>query len=157
MKRFYLWLMAFVAILAITSCSKNDPVIFDGAFVYLADEQGNTSSTVDWDSQDYLGTYYVYLVTSTTGGDLNVDYELVVGEGLQANVDFKLISSTASPLMFMSGIYKMPIRIEWLKHALDAKKNNSLSIVLTSCSDSRVVLGKPGPDHIGIKYTITKK
>lgn len=140
-----------------SSCSKNDPVIFDDAFVYLADANGASASAVDWDSQNYLATYYVYLVSPAISGDVQVTYDLVVGSGLAEGVDFKTVPSTASPITFTKGIYTMPIRIEWLKHELDATKDNTVRIVLRSCSDPSVQIGRPGPDRLGAEYTITKR
>lgn len=154
-----LTLFGFTLLFALgsSSCSTNDPVVFDDAFVYLADANGASSSTVDWDSQNYLATYYVYLVSPAISGDVQVTYDLVVGNGLAEGVDFKTVASTASPITFTKGIYTMPIRIEWLKHELDATKNNTLRIVLRSCSDPSVQIGKPGPDRLGSEYTITKR
>lgn len=154
-----LFLLGFTLIFALggPSCSKNDPVIFDDAFVYLADANGSSASTVDWDSQNYLATYYVHLVSPTISGEVQVTYDVVVGDGLTEGVDFKTVASTASPITFLKGIYTMPIRIEWLKHELDATKDNTLRIVLRSCSDPAVRIGKPGPDRLGAEYTITKR
>ncbi len=144
-------------LLVLGSCSTNDPVVFDDAFVYLADENGNVSSTIDWNSNNYLATYYVYLVCPSTIGDVSVSYELVAGDGLHSGVDYRHIASTASPLYFARGIYRVPIRIEWLRHELDATKDNTLHIVLTMCTDERVHIGRPGPDSKGSEYVITKR
>ena len=152
-------LFGFILIFALggTSCSTNDPVVFDDAFVYLADANGASASAVDWDSQNYLATYYVYLVSPAISSDVQVTYDLVVGNGLTEGVDFKTVASTASPITFTKGIYTMPIRIEWLKHELDATKDNTVRIVLRSCSNPSVQIGKPGPDRLGSEYTITKR
>lgn len=152
-------ILGLVVIIAFggSSCTKNDPVIFDDAFVYVADANGASSSVVDWESQNYLATYYVYLVSPSLSEDIEVSYDLVVGDGLTEGVDYKVVASTASPITFIQGIYSMPIRIEWLRHELDAKKDNTLRIVLRSCSDPSVQIGKPGPDRLGAEYTIRKR
>lgn len=139
------------------SCSINDPVIFDDAFLYLSDANGGSSSTVDWNSQNYLATYNIHFVSPTLSQDVQVYYDIVVGDGLTEGVDYNVIASTASPVTFAPGITSMPIRIEWLAHQLDAGKDNTLRIVLRSCSDSSVMIGKPGPDKSGSEYTITKR
>lgn len=156
-KALFLWGASLLLAAGSSSCSTNEQVIFDDAFVYLADANGASASTVDWDSQNYLGTYYVYLVTPALDGDVQVTYDLVVGNGLTEGVDFKTVASTASPITFTKGIYTMPIRIEWLKHELDATKDNTVRIVLRSCSNPSVQIGRPGPDHLGSEYTITKR
>lgn len=139
------------------SCSINDPVIFDDAFVYLSDANGASSSTVDSNSQNYLATYNIHLISPVLPHDVQVYYDLVVGDGLTEDVDFRIITSTGSPVTFARGITSMPVRIEWLAHPLDGTKDNTLRIVLRSCSDPSVTIGKPGPDHIGAEYTITKR
>lgn len=157
MKKLRYIILCLAALTALSSCSKNDPVIFDDAFIYVADRNGNAESTIDWDSQNYLGVYNVYLVSPKPKQDITVEYDLVVGDGLAEDVDYKLISSTKSPLYFARGIYMVPIRIEWLKHELDPAKNNSLRIVLRACSDPSVTIGKLGPNRLGNSYTITKQ
>ncbi|MCI1786416.1 MAG: hypothetical protein LKI59_09840 [Bacteroidales bacterium] len=157
MKKILFLLAVSISAAFMVSCSENDPVVFDDAFVYIADESGASSSVMDWESQNYLSTYYVYLVIPAQNTDITVNYDLIAGDGLKEGVDYKLISSTSSPLAFLAGIYKMPIRIEWLKHGLDPSKDNTMQIVLTSCSNTSVRLGKPGPDSIGKIYTIIKK
>lgn len=142
--------------LAVFSCTMNDPIVFDGAFVYIADENGNYSSTVDWESNAYLATYNINLVMPGMNGNVTVEYEIVAGDGLTEGSDYRLIPSTSSPVTFVKGVYKMPIRIEWMKHELDAQKDNTLKIILTDCSDDRIILGLPGPDQIGKEYIITK-
>lgn len=139
------------------SCSENDPVLFEQAFVYIQDKNGMTSSEIPWDSNDNLVTYYVYLVCPGLFGDVSVNYQLNVGDGLTEGVDFRCVNSTSNSITFPQGIYKMPIRIEWLKHELDLDKDNSLTISLVSTDNDRVIIGKPGPDRLCSNYKIIKK
>lgn len=139
------------------ACDRNRPVVFDGAFVHVSDERGFTSSEVSWESNANLVTYYVNLVCPGDFGEVTVDYELVVGNGLEEGVDFKHIASTAGPLSFPSGVYRRPVRIEWLRHEIDPSRDNSVRIRLTGCDHPKVMLGKPGPDRLGREYMITKK
>ena len=154
MKRIAIFLMLFVGLV---SCSVNDPIVFDGAFVYIVDESGQASSEVSWEGDKNMVTYNLNLVCPGDFNDVIVYYELIVGDGLKEGVDFRQISSTASPILFPKGIYTMPIRIEWLRHEIDPNKDNTLTISITGCDDKRVTLGKPGPDKIGKNYIITKK
>ncbi len=142
---------------AVSACSVNEPVVFEDAFVYLSDEKGQISSEIPWDSNHNLMTYYVYLVCPGGFGDVSIDYELIVGDGLKEGVDFKHIRNTASPLSFPEGVYRKPIRIEWLEHELDPRKDNSLTISLIGTDNAKVNLGRPGPGHLGKEYRIRKK
>ena len=150
-------LFGLVLVWTASACSVNEPVLFDDAFVYLVDENGQSSSEIPWDSNHNLQTYYVKLVCPGNFGEVNISYDLIVGDGLKEGVDFKHIRSTASPLVFPDGVYSRPIRIEWLRHELDPEKDNSLTISIAGSSNDQVSLGKPGPDHIGKDYRIVKK
>lgn len=93
--------------------------------------------------------------TKKIAEDVTVDYELVVGDGLQEGVDFRQVSPGSS-IVFPSGVYERPIRIEWLNHMIEAGKNNTVKIVLKSNSKN-FTIGFPGPDHLNSEYTITKQ
>ena len=139
------------------SCSVNDPVVFDDAFVFIEDENGASSSKIQWQSQNYLVTYYIRFVAPAQAKDVTVTYELKVGNGLTEGKDYKIVSSSSSPVTFSPGIYKVPIRIEWLRNELDSSKDNSLTIILTGCGLEGASVGKPGPDKAGSSYRITKE
>ena len=143
--------------LMLNSCSVNDPLVFDDAFVFIEDENGTSSSKVQWQSQNYLVTYYIRFVAPAQSKDVTVTYELKVGDGLSEGKDYRIVSSSSSPVTFSPGIYKVPIRIEWLRNELDASKDNSLTIILTGCSLNGSSVGKPGPDKAGSSYKITKE
>lgn len=149
-------ILCLAAVFALCACSENDPVIFDDAFVYITDANNLSSSSVDSDAKN-ISTYYIVLVAPALGQDLEVTYDLIAGEGLQPDVDYRPVASTASPVTIPAGVYRLPIRIEWLAHELDAAKDNSLQIVLRSCDNPNVGIGRPGPARNGVKYTITKK
>ena len=86
---------------------------------------------------------------------LVVNYEIVVGDGLQEGVDYELVT-TGNQLTFEPGIYDMPIRIKWLAHPVDETKDNTLTIRLTGNSQS-LHLGVPGPDGLQKQLVIEKK
>ena len=137
----------------ISSCSKDEEP-FDHPFIYIADAQGGSSAVIDCDGT-FVATYYVYMSTKKIAEDVTVNYELVVGDGLQEGVDFRQVSPGSS-IVFPSGVYERPIRIEWLNHMIEAGKNNTVKIVLKSNSKN-FTIGFPGPDHLNSEYTITKQ
>lgn len=149
-------ILCLAALFAAGACSENDPVIFDDAFVYLTDANNLTASTVDQGGKS-ISTYYLVLVAPPLGQDIQVTYDLVVGDGLQADVDYRTVASTVSPVTIPAGIYRIPIRIEWLPHELDPARDNTLRIVLRGCDHPTIQLGRPGPARYGNNYTITKK
>ena len=141
--------------LLLGSCTRDEEP-FGESFVYLADENGNTSAEIGRTAAT-VSTYWVYLSTRRLSEREEVYYEFQVGSGLKEGVDFKQVPTTASPLIFMPGIYEMPVRIEWLSNAdLDPAGDNTLRIVLTGTS-SGFTLGYPGPAQRGKEYVITKK
>lgn len=149
-------ILCLVAVFTLCACSENDPVVFEDAFVYITDANNLNASSVDSDAKN-VSTYYIVLVAPALGQDLQVTYDLIAGDGLKADVDYRPVVSTASPVTIPAGIYRFPVRIEWLAHELDAAKDNTLQIVLRSCDNPKVGIGRPGPAQYGVKYTITKK
>ena len=102
-----LFLLAVAIVLS--SCSKDEEP-FDHPFIYIADAQGGSSAVIDCDGT-FVATYYVYMSTKKIAEDVTVDYELVVGDGLQEGVDFRQVSSGSS-IVFPRGAHERPIRIE---------------------------------------------
>jgi len=100
-------------------------------------------------------TYYVYLSSSALDKALEVEYDVEVGNGLVEGRDYQLLTK-GNKLTFPTGIYSMPIRIQWLPSILDPTKNNSVRIVLKS-NNMGFNIGFPGPNHNQSTLTITKK
>ena len=145
-------LLIFIAFVA-TSCS-NDKEPFDQPFVYITDDASGSSAKIDSEGT-FVATYSIYLSSKAQHKDVVVEYDIIVGDGLIKDKDYKLISSTSSPVTFSPGIYVRPIRIEWLKNKVDVNKDNTFKIVLRSCSNGST-LGFPGPDRNHSEYLITK-
>ena len=142
-------------VLLFSSCTPEEK-LFDEPYVYVTDENNTTGSEIGKTAVT-VSTYWVYLSSEKLAQKEEVTYELVVGDGLQEGVDFKRVAATSSPLVFLPGIYELPVRIEWLNNPnLDPNKDNTLRIVLTGTS-SNFTLGYPGPAHLYKEYTITKK
>ena len=95
-----LFLLAVAIVLS--SCSKDEEP-FDHPFIYIADAQGGSSAVIDCDGT-FVATYYVYMSTKKIAEDVTVNYELVVGDGLQEGVDFPVLLS-CFPAVYMKGLF----------------------------------------------------
>lgn len=138
----------------LSGCNDDRP-LFDTPFVYILDEYGGSTSEVN-SLATFVATYTVYLSSHTPNRDIVVDYDIIVGKGLVENVDYRIIPSSTSPLIFPNGVYQMAIRIEWLRNPTDDSKENTLQVVLTETSDD-ITIGMPGKTKRFSSHTITKK
>lgn len=149
-----LLLYFFLLSTALCSCADAEGEWFDEPFVRISTETGASSTVVMSDVKN-VNTYNVYLSSTPLSENLEVSYEIIVGNGLQAGVDYQVVT-TDNPLVFLPGIYAMPIRIRWLEHRVDPAKDNTLTIRLTGNSRG-FVLGYPGPDHKQSQLVIEKQ
>jgi hypothetical protein len=145
---------AFVATAALIACGDDGPEAFDQPFVRIAAPNGASSQVVLTNAR-VVNAYTVYLSSRPVTDSLEVNYEIIVGDGLQEDVDYKVVT-TQNPLIFLPGIYDAPIRIRWLKHEVDPTKDNTVTIRLTGNSKG-YTLGFPGPDHLQTQVTIEKR
>ena len=139
---------------AFSSCSLEEHDPYDLKFIHIMDK--NASSITVSSKANTISTYNVYLSApaSEITENVNVQYEIIVGNGLKEGVDYKLLTADRT-LTFLPGIYDMPIRIQWISHPVDPTKDNTLKIVLVS-NDKGYSIGLPGPDHNQSEFTITK-
>lgn len=137
----------------VSSCADDGPEVYDQSFVRIATQSG-AASTVVMSDVKAVNTYYVYLSSPALTENLEVSYEITVGDGLQNGVDYQIVT-TENPLVFLPGIYTMPIRIRWLEHRVDPSKDNTITIRLTGNSKN-FTLGFPGPDHVQSQLVIEK-
>ncbi|MBQ8487090.1 MAG: hypothetical protein IJ559_01500 [Prevotella sp.] len=153
MKKIF-YVLTLVAVLC--SCADQEGEWFDTPFVRIATSTGASSTVVLSDVRN-VNTYSVYLSSTPLADDdsLTVSYEVVVGDGLVEDVDYKVVTSQ-NPLVFLPGIYDMPIRIRWLKNPVDPAKDNTVTIRLTANSKG-YNLGYPGPDHKQSEVIIEKR
>ncbi len=145
-----------VACLLFTACADQEGEWFDTPFVRIATQTGQ-SSTVVLSNVRNVNTYSVYLSCPPLADNdsVTVDYEVIVGGGLQQDVDYTVVTKQ-NPLVFLPGIYDMPIRIRWLKNPVDASKDNTVTIRLTGNSKG-YNLGLPGPGHVQSQVVIEKR
>lgn len=150
-------LMSFFAVAGMcmitVSCTGEDEP-FDHPFIHIMADGGASRVIVNSDVNN-VNSYNVYLSSKALTQNLVVDYEIIVGDGLQAGRDFELVTQGNS-LTFLPGIYDMPIRIRWKPNRVDPTKNNTLTIKLTGNSLG-FTLGLPGPDGRQREVVIEKK
>ncbi len=151
MKKIIVMLLAVVALCA---CQKEEFEGYDVPFVKIATTTG-ASQTVVLSDVNNVNTYLVTVSSKALTSALVVDYQIVVGDGLQEGVDYQLVT-TGNQLTFEPGVYDMPIRIKWLAHTVDETKDNTLTIRLTG-TNQNLQLGVPGPDGLQKQLVIEKK
>ena len=151
MKKIIVMLLALVAL---CGCQNEEFEGFDMPFVKVTTTTG-ASQTVVLSNVNNINTYVVSVSSKMLTTALVVNYEIVVGDGLQEGVDYELLT-TGNQLTFEPGIYDMPIRIKWLAHPVDETKDNTLTIRLTGNSQN-LQLGVPGPDGLQKQLVIEKK
>ena len=139
-----------------TSCADEEGVWFDEPFVRISTSTGQASTVVLTNVRN-TNAYSVYLSSRPVAENdsVEVSYEVIVGDGLQEDVDYKVVT-TQNPLVFLPGIYDMPIRIRWMKNPVDPTKDNTVTIRLTG-TNKGYNLGYPGPNHVQSAVVIEKK
>ena len=142
------------------SCNKNHFVIFDTPYVYITDESGLLSEmAISKDANNYLTELVVHINVSDHfyTAPIRVEYEIVCGEGMKEDIDFKLNPVNASPLVFKEHSYEMPIQISWKKSVdFDESKDNKVIVRLKNSSLPEMQLGVPGPNHMKESFIFTK-
>jgi hypothetical protein len=155
MKKIYSALFIFslaCTSMLLNSCSKNEYKPFANPYFHI--HVGNKDSiTVKYDRKDEVD-YKVYLSAELQYTLVQVQYEIIVGNGLLEGRDY-VLKTTGNTLSFAPGLFEKTIRIAWLESPLDPQKNNTLIIRLTGNSKNFGV-GLPGPDKKQKQLVITK-
>ena len=99
-------------------------------------------------------SYFVELHAETRQSDVVVTYEVVPGDGLKEGVDY--ILNESKTVTFPKNVYRMPLRIQYMRHTVDPSKDNTLTIRLLSTNDPEVSVGYPGPSKKYSTHTVTK-
>lgn len=150
MKRLYFILI----ICCIYACTTDENTPYDTPFIHIMSDTGASKVVVKTDVNN-VNTYNVYLSSKPLSENLEVNYQIVVGDGLKAGVDFELVTK-GSTLTFLPGIYDMPIRIRWIPNPVDPGKDNTIVIRLTGNSQG-LITGLPGPDGLQRELVIEKQ
>lgn len=144
----------FMTVALLVSCDKQEFDGYDNPFIYIATSTGESTNTV-LSNVNNINTYLVYVSSRPLSKTLTVSYEIVVGDGLQEGVDYKILNE-GNTLSFEPGVFDMPIRIQWISHTVDESKDNTLTIRLTG-NDQGISMGLPGPSGNQKELVITKK
>lgn len=148
---------ALAALLCILSSCSDRPkdLMFQDFFVSVADEMGSQSSRILSTANNLVVSYYFSLVSEARKEPLTVNFDLVVGDGLEEGKDFSLQTQSRS-VTFEPGVYRKPFRINYLKNPVDPSKDNTIRIIITSVSDPSLTIGYPGPSAKFSQHIITK-
>ncbi len=147
-------ILAVATTLLLSSCKKDEP--YDHPFIYViqADDDAYAATSTVSSQATVVRTYNICLSSKELTENLVVDYSFTVGDGLKAGVDFERVT-TGNQIVFVPGVYSMPIRIRWLPSEIDASKDNSITIRIENTSLG-FTLGFPGPDQLSRQHTIRK-
>lgn len=151
---YYILTVLVMCMAAFTSSCRGEEEPYDNPFVYIVAD-GKASRVVVNSDVNNVNSYNVYLSSHALSRNLEVYYEIIVGDGLQAGRDFEIVTP-GDVLTFMPGIYDMPVRIRWKPNRVDPSKNNTLTIRLTG-NNMGITLGLPGPDGLKKEVVIEKK
>ena len=147
-------ILAAATALLLSSCEKDNP--YDHPFVYIiqADDAAYAATSTVSSQATVVRTYNICLSSKELSENLIVDYSFNVGDGLKAGVDFERVT-TGNQIVFVPGVYSMPIRIRWLPNEIDPLKDNTITIRIENTSLGFTV-GFPGPDQLSRQHTIRK-
>ncbi len=138
---------------ALNGCHINDFKEFTD--YYIAFAPGSASYTEVKEAASLVAQYPIHFCTVKRDETVSVTVEAIPGDGLKEGVDYKVISSATQS--FPPGVYDKSFVIEWLPGSIDASKDNSLTLLLSGCSDPDIILGVPGPSGKYKSMKITKK
>lgn len=147
-----IYILAVILLGIVCSCGKDEMDPYDQAFIHIM-KDNSSDITVSSNRRDIVA-YTIYLSSTKITSTLEVTYSIVVGDGLIQGLDFNIITN-GNTLMFPSGIYDMPIRIQWLDNNVDPAKDNTIRIILEN-NNLDIPMGLPGPDELQRELVITK-
>lgn len=151
--RLLLPIIAVCFCISTVSC-RDDEEVYDNPFIHI-NANGGLSWVIVSSEVNNVNSYNIYLSSGALSQNVIVNYEIIVGNGLQAGRDFELVTQGNS-ITFLPGIYDMPIRIRWKPNRVDPTKNNTLTIRLTG-NNMGFNLGLPGPDGLQRELVIEKR
>ena len=152
MKKQILLFITIILALSFQSCNKDIREPYNTSFIHIMLNE-SSATTIAW-NVNAVSTYSIYLSSAPLKESVTVVYDIIAGDGLTEGVDYEIVNKSNS-VVFLPGIYDMPIRIKWLPNPIDVTKNNSLKIRLIS-NNKGINLGLPGPDKLQTEFTITK-
>ena len=126
-------ILAAATALLFSSCEKDKP--YDHPFVYIiqADDAAYAATSTVSSQATVVRTYNICLSSKELSENLIVDYSFNVGDGLKAGIDFERVT-TGNQIVFVPGVYSMPIRIRCLPNEIDPMKDNTITISIENTS-----------------------
>lgn len=146
-------LLIIASVIAFSSCSKDEFPPYDNPFFSINVDNKDTVY-VQYNRKDTVD-YNIYLSAKLQFEPIDVTYDAIIGNGLQAGKDFELINATKT-LNFPNGIFQRPVRIVWKENPVDPSKNNSIIIKILS-NTKNYTIGLPGPDKKQSQLVIIKR
>lgn len=148
----FLFPVICIFIMSLSACLKDGISPYNLPYFYISkDSRGEIE--VSWSRKDTVD-YKVYLSAQQQNQAIELQYEIIIGEGLLEGRDFKLITA-GNKLTFAPGVTESPIRIAWMAAALDPTKKNTITIRL-SANSKNYRMGLPGPDELQRQLVIRK-
>ena len=119
MKKNRLIYALLISLALLASCQNHEEIFFDTPFARIEDNNGQTTMVIDHSLESVLSEIRIVISASKNyfTEPITVEYETIVGDGLEEGVDFKIQPSHRSPITFEPGTYVMPIRVMWYKPA----------------------------------------
>lgn len=137
------------------ACTTDEKEPYDTPFIHIMTDKGVSKVIVKSDVNN-INTYSVYLSSKPLTENLEVNYQVIVGDGLKSGVDFELVTK-GSTLTFLPGIYDMPIRHPWnAKSFSENQRSIQITIRLTG-NNQGLTMGLPGPDGLQRELVIEKQ
>lgn len=139
-KLFSLFLIA-AALFSLASCVGLEEEFLDNSYVYIADQYGETSTTVT-DNKMY-NPHTLFVTLSTTKKDLDATVEVyyeAIPNGLVEGVDYEIKTETRSPLKFSNGDNVKLLKVIW---KYQTPNEGTLTIRLTGSNLSYLQMGYP--------------
>ena len=143
-----------VACVGLASCGGLEEEFLDNSYVYISDQEGNSSTTVQDNKMYNPHTLFVTLSSSKTDLDAPIEvYYEAIPNGLIEGVDYEIKTESKSPLKFSSGDNVKLLRIIW---KYQTPNEGTLTIKLTGSNLSYLQMGYPKM-NFSSTFVYTKK
>ena len=141
MKKLFSLLVITTAVFSLASCGGLEDEFMDNSYVYIADQYGETSTTVTDNKMYNPHTLFVTLSTSKKDLDapVEVSYE-AIPDGLVEGIDYEIKPETKSPLRFTNDDTVKLLKIIW---KYQTPNEGTLTIKLTGSNLSYLKMGYP--------------
>ena len=141
MKKLLSFLAITSAVFCLASCGGLEDEFMDNSYVYIADQSGETSTTVTDNKMYNPHTLFVTLSTSKKDLDAPVEvYYEAIPDGLVEGVDYEIKPETKSPLKFSNDDSVKLLKIIW---KYQTPNEGTLTIKLTGSNLSYLKMGYP--------------